>query len=250
MAATKAEITNNEKDNVKSDINNVQMDENLVSFGYIHRHINSIYNKYDINLLFPDGIILITILYLQPYFEWDPKNCAKAFQLSNNNTIAKYAMDRNGSILSKNIISSKKYNYVEWEIRLSDFKFICIAFGFIEYPISKSITDLETQDFLTKQYQYSVYIHYDKYTHSFEACNGNTTIETITKIKLSDIKDGDTFKLIFDFIKMQCSFHYNDKFVAILAKDLKDDTKYIPAMAVYRSYTIECTKWLLQRKMH
>ena len=235
----------------KADVETVGMKEYLAVFGYIHHHINLINHKYNTNLIFPDGIILIAILYLQPYFEWDPAKCANVFKFSNDNTILKYEGRYNRTIVSKNIISSKKYNRVEWELKLTDFGYICIAFGFIEYPMSKSIRNIETtENFLSKPYQYSVYIYHDGSNDAFEICNAHKIIQKVTKIMPSDIIAGDKLKLIFDFTKMQCSFHFNGEFVGILAENLKHDIKYIPAMAVCRPHTIECTQWLLHSKGH
>ena len=226
-------------------------DECLLCFGYIHDNILKIKNEYQLDLLFPDGIIMIIMHYFEKYFEWDPENCANGIKLSNDNTIAECTSNTNRLLISKNVISAAKYNKVEWEITMKLPHRICIAFGFVEYPLSKSINNVENSgNFLDEDYNHSVYIH-DLNVASdscFDICDGNKDIQKITSKNPGDFKDDDTLKLIFDFVERKCEFYCNDEFMGVILDDMDDKTEWIPAMACNKPHTFECTQWNCQHK--
>ena len=225
------------------------VDEILLCFAYIHDCITIINNIHDIDLVFPDEIIFIIFHYFEKYFEWDPTNCASEIELSNNNTIAKNTVNRNRLIISKNIISANTYDKVEWEVKITRPQHICIAFGCIESPVSKSIQDVNETTFLSKQHQHSVYIHqYDDDDGYFDIYDGNNVIYQVKNKKPGDVKNGDTLKLIFDFKGGKCNFSCNNELLAVLMENMDDETEWIPAIACCRPHQFETVLWKCHHK--
>eukprot|EP01083_Nonionella_stella_P088825 247802_1 len=221
------------------------MDEAFVTHCYVEYQIQMVNDISNIHLLFPEYLVLIIAKYLQNEFEWDPAYCSDGIELCDSNLNAKCNIGCNTTMISKNVISSVKYARVEWEVTVTNFKQICIAFGFIEHPITKSVKDINNGNvFLDQAHQHSVYIHDSGGAEYFEVCDGPTPIHKVYK-NPANVKNGDKFKLVFDFRKMKCDFYYNDQFQATLANNMEEDGKFVPAMACCTPHQIECTSWRL-----
>ena len=222
----------------------------LIGFGYIRINCREINNKNNTSFIFPIAIIPIIIEYFQNVFEWDLEKCTRGngMIITNNGLTVKSMIEENRTICAKNLLSSDEYTNINWEITLRDFTFnnhpsdirLCFAMGFIEYhkDIKKSI-----EYFLgSKKHQLCIYIDEEK--ESFQKYHGGRTAKKdYEEFKPKNVRKNDKFEIKFNFIKKECSFYWNDKFVAVLHDKLPD--KLYPALSCYSQHEFECTKWEL-----
>ena len=121
------------------------------------------------------------------------------------------------------------------------------SFGFVEHPIKKSVLQWNDafvgKDPSTARYQLGVFVGTgSNFMIKFGRDGGNKRIAgDITK----GWKNGDRFGLAVDFQAKSISLFYNGKLVRNnLYRQIPD--KIVPAIAIYSSIVISCTKFTLR----
>ena len=211
--------------------------------GYIGHHIEK-------ELEIPDAIKQLCALFLSLWFdikfEWDPDRGGLDNDTTINGTTVTFGPNRVGHfrmVLSANLISCRIYSKYEWEITLKDWneknwgdnRYFYI--GFVNTPKEKSVTRYdkgfkEWQE--TREYQHSIIVN----NYGGE---DDTSIEAVVEtndgsygydeIATPKIKEGDRFKVVFDFETRDGTLYHNDKMICIVFKDIPDE--FIPGVALY-----------------
>eukprot|EP01084_Bolivina_argentea_P008317 15592_1 len=240
--------------------------ERLLCRGYI-RQIESIYSQHKhshdilyINNIMPIGIVTIIHLF-SLMFQWNRDNNAhgKGIRIINDRTIIHYPqnnLETHAIFTACNIISSDYgYKKIKFEIMVQKTKekiadIISCRFGFVKYPISKSINGIFNKYNLchspgTKN-QFAV-----KFT-TFPGKSGYVTVYSGNYNGSKDIhfksmnhSYEDKYMLIFDVIEKNVTFYYNSKFVAVVNDQLWD--KVVPAASFWTvsnlKQKIVCSQW-------
>ena len=226
--------------------------DELIGFSYIRSNCDEINKVHNLSLAIPKVIILIIIEYFKSIFEWDAEKCCEDVIISNNNLNIRCEVARNRTCLAKNLLSSNEYSQVIWEITIIDTdpdNYLCVAMGYVEYQedIKKSIKSYEVW-LGSNEYQCSMYI--DAWTESQRFTKHFCGLETDYDQRWlsANVTVNDRLKIQFDFVKKECSFYWNDEFVAILHDRLPD--KIYPALSCGYVCEYECTKWELFYNKH
>ena len=205
----------------------------ILLYGYIRLFIEI---NQDLNI--PDSIKQLCLsfisLYIDINFEWNPYRGGfeKDTIIEDTKISTKQFIDDHRIVLSKNIISMKKYQKYEWEVTLvswgDDMFGTLFDMGYIDIPIEKTVKRYEIgmrDDYETSKYHHKIMI---LKLGSFSYINCYN--KTITEVASPEIKEGDRFRLVFDFRTRAATLYYNDKQLRVVFKDLPDE--FVPAVSL------------------
>ena len=154
-------------------------------------------------------------------------------------------------LVMKHVLSLDVNKKFEWEIQIQSqsprYDWIRFSFGFVGYPIEKSIKKWTASDFgrdaATRSKQFGIYVG-DLLTH-FKGCghpdqNGKCISENLDGIG----KIRDTFGMIVDFEAKNIAWKYNGKDYGVIYNDIPD--KIHVAVCVTTPTDFKCTKYEFQ----
>ena len=219
----------------------------LLIYGYIRENIEK-------EMAIPDAIkelcVLFVSLWFDIKFEWSPDRGWYEDDTIIDKTAVRYIKGSDYRIvLSKNLISSKKYLKYEWEITLTNWTrhfglLHNIYIGFVDIPIEKSVCRFNNglkEDPNTKNNQHGILISYIHGVTSIKLVKdtgiGRHRFQSVSQSK---IKQGDRFKICFDFDTREGILYHNDEKICVVFKDIPNE--FIPTVSLYKS-DINCSRF-------
>lgn len=231
-----------------------EMQRKLI-FGYIHIHIEP-----QIDDVIPIDIYeLCFIYYYLQKFIWNQerhKHWNIVFTENDQEGITEIRSNDYGNwriCIGQNVISSTllQFKYYEWTIKLlqvyngSLFRFFI---GFINTPKEQSIYvnnwNIHLADTITSESASYIDDQYAIFIHSAHQCfkrfgKGIEYGQDLLDGKdPKEFKEGDIFKLKFDFVKMEVLLYYNDEFINVAFSNI--EPVIIPAICIDGSVKIAC----------
>ena len=218
-------------------INNLLKNTKYEIMGRFKLLSNSIWSQYSESKLFttPNSV--------GPPFEFDPKRKASSIVLSNNNKTASKASTSNQRVISKNLLSGNEASSAEWEVtirRESHTTHWYFAIGYVE-----NATGREGCAIGYNSRECGIFLYLSQRWKKYDG-GGSPSSPFISKWKSNILKNGDRFKLIFDFVNRNCKVYLNEESVGTLKTNLPN--KVYPAVSFGSGHILETTQWVVRGK--